>query len=124
MNSHSKLHHKVHITIKGEHCLIFLHSENCHSIRVFGGSFIQFSKKKLTSLHLVLERGCAIHDQLLQRHCLICQLQIEQFLHVFWMMEVQNFLVSVVASIHIVEQDVNNLLQEFACLGLRCMYVW
>ena len=80
--------------------------------------------KKLTSLDLVLERGGAIDDQLLQRDCLIRQLQIEQLLHVLWMMEVQNFLVSIVARVHIVQQDVNHLLQELTRLRLRSVYVW
>lgn len=78
----------------------------------------------LTGLHLILQSGCAVDNQLLQWHRLVGDLQVEQLLHVLGMMEVQNLLVSVVASVDVIQQNVDDLLKEFARLRRGRFNIW
>lgn len=78
---------------------------------------------QLTSLHLILQRCGAIGDQLLQWNSFVTELQVDQFLHVFGMMEIQDLLVSIIASIHVVQEDVDDLLEKLSRFWLSSFNV-
>lgn len=78
-----------------------------------------YEEDSLTSFHLILQCGGAVDNQLLQRNGLIADLEIQQLLHVFRMVEVENLLVPVIASVHVVQENVDDLLEEFTSLRLR-----
>lgn len=79
-------------------------------------SRITWSQSILTGLHLVFQSGGAVDNQLLQGNRLVGDLQVEQLLHVLGMVEVQNLLVAVVASVYVVQQNIDDLLEELARL--------
>lgn len=72
---------------------------------------------KLTSLNSVLEGLRTVQDELLQVHGALWDLQLEQLLHILWVMEVEDTLVSVIRLVDKVQKDIDDLEQEF--FGLR-----
>lgn len=78
----------------------------------------------LTSFHLVLERGRAVLDQLLQRQRRVRHVQIQQALHLLRMVELEHLLVAIVAGLDEVQQHVNHLLEKLASLRAGGNIVW
>lgn len=75
---------------------------------------------RLTRFHLILERLGTVHNQLLQRNGTLGDLQLEQLLKVLRVVEVEHLLVPVIRRFDEVEQDIDDLQQEFPRLGPCC----
>lgn len=74
----------------------------------------------LTGLDLVLERLRAVHNQLLETHGTVRDLELEQFLHVLRVVELEHLLVAVIRVFDKVQQDIDDFQQELFGLGARC----
>ena len=70
----------------------------------------------LTGLDLVLQGVLAIDQKLVQVQRLVRDVQVQHFLHLVRVMEIQNLLSSVVALGHVVEQDVDDAVKELSCV--------
>ena len=74
----------------------------------------------LTSFHLILQGLLAVHNQLLQAHRTLGDLQLQELLHILRMVEVEHLLVAVIRGFDKVQQHVDDLQQELLGLGSCC----
>ena len=77
----------------------------------------------LTCLDAIFKCVLAVDKELVQVQRLFWYLQVDLLLHLVWVVEVEDLLLSVVGLGHVVQQDVHHAVQELTGVPVSCRKV-
>ena len=77
----------------------------------------------LTSFDLILQGVLAINQNLIQILWFVWQWKIHGFLNLLWLVEIDNFVTSVIAFFDVIHKNIKDFLQEVLCVGLSFLAI-
>ena len=72
----------------------------------------------LTSFDLIFQGVLAINQNLIQILGFVWQWKIHGIQNLFWMVEIDNFVTSIITFFDVIHENIKDFLQEVLCVGL------